>query len=108
MFSCENLLELLLTASWMDPCRTLSDDVNKERSLAVVGDKKPDAHETDGKLRNLLKKTYLKRWVGIPDLRGSEAEVRVDSEGNFSSKKFNNIDFARFITVISNCTTLIY
>ncbi|KAF3435566.1 hypothetical protein FNV43_RR22655 [Rhamnella rubrinervis] len=73
----------------------LGDDVNKERSLANIGDKKPDTHVGDGKLRNLLKKTYLKRWVGIPDIRGNEAEVHVDSEGNLSSKRVNSIDFAR-------------
>lgn len=83
--------------------------MNKEQSLAVLGDKKPDTHLSDGKLRNLLKKTYLKRWVGIPDTRGNEAEIHVDSEGNVSSKRFNSIDFARFVnnSCNLNCMTLI-
>ncbi|XP_048336334.2 uncharacterized protein LOC107426931 isoform X2 [Ziziphus jujuba] len=69
--------------------------VDKESLSAEIGDKKPDTQERDGRLRNLLKKANLKRWVGTLDFRGNEAEVHMDGEGNFSSKRFNSIDFAR-------------
>ncbi|WCJ17988.1 myosin heavy chain-related [Euphorbia peplus] len=67
----------------------------QENSLVVTGGKKLFPYDRDGRLRNLLKKTYLKRWVGESDLGGSEEEAQLNREGSFSDKKFSNIDFAR-------------
>ncbi|XP_061984631.1 uncharacterized protein LOC133703906 isoform X1 [Populus nigra] len=51
--------------------------------------------ERDGKIRNLLKRTYLRRWMGTMDFRGNEAQTCLSSEGNFSGKRANDMDFAR-------------
>ncbi|XP_011030328.1 PREDICTED: nucleoprotein TPR-like isoform X2 [Populus euphratica] len=51
--------------------------------------------ERDGKIRNLLKRTYLRRWMGTMDFRGNEAQTCPSSEGNFSGKRANDMDFAR-------------
>ncbi|KAL3611558.1 hypothetical protein D5086_002578 [Populus alba] len=51
--------------------------------------------ERDGKVRNLLKRTYLRRWMGTMDFRGNEAQTCPSSEGNFSGKRANDMDFAR-------------
>ncbi|KAJ6965007.1 hypothetical protein NC652_003047 [Populus alba x Populus x berolinensis] len=51
--------------------------------------------ERDGKVRNLLKRTYLRRWMGTMDFRGNEAQTCLSSEGNFSGKRANDMDFAR-------------
>lgn len=81
--------------------------MDKESLSAEIGDKKPDTQERDGRLRNLLKKANLKRWVGTLDFRGNEAEVHMDGEGNFSSKRFNSIDFARFVNNSCNLSCII-
>ncbi|XP_022763520.1 mitotic spindle assembly checkpoint protein MAD1 isoform X1 [Durio zibethinus] len=52
--------------------------------LAEVADRRIGTYERDGRLRNLLKKTYLRRWVGALDTRGNEAEAQP-----------NSMDFAR-------------
>lgn len=92
----------------MDLCRKLGGHVDKESLLAEIGDKKPDTQDRDGRLRNLLKKANLKRWVGTLDFRGNEAEVHMDGEGNFSSKKFNSIDFARFVNNSCNLSCIVF
>lgn len=78
----------------VDLCRKIGDNINKEKVLAAVGGKRVVTHETGGKLTNLLKKTNLKRWI---DFRGNEAEAHLDNEGNFSGRKSNSMDFARFV-----------
>lgn len=58
--------------------------------LAEVADRRLGTYERDGKLRNLLKKTYLKHWVGALDTRGNEAEAQP-----------NSMDFARYPELLS-------
>jgi hypothetical protein len=55
--------------------------------------------ERDGKIRNLLKRTYLRRWMGTMDFRGNEAQTCLSSEGNFSRKRANDMDFARLVII---------
>ncbi|XP_065870901.1 uncharacterized protein [Euphorbia lathyris] len=69
-------------------------EIQPGNSLADTGGKKLIPYDRDGRLKNLLKKTYLKRWIGESDLGGSEEEAQLNSEGILSSKRFNNIDFA--------------
>ncbi|RVW31333.1 hypothetical protein CK203_046248 [Vitis vinifera] len=64
--------------------------------LADIGEKRNATLERDGKLKNLLKKTYLRRWIGALDYSGNQAEAHLNSEGNFSGRKSNySMDFAR-------------
>ncbi|KAJ6345714.1 hypothetical protein OIU78_008383 [Salix suchowensis] len=51
-------------------------------------------HERDGKMRNLLKRTYLRRWMGTLDT-GNEAHASTSGAGSFSGKRSNDMDFAR-------------
>lgn len=52
------------------------------------------ANEREGKLKGLLKGTYLRRWVGTPEISGSGAAAHVDNEEKYSSRK-SAVDFAR-------------
>eukprot|EP00258_Populus_trichocarpa_P024307 XP_024440326.1 uncharacterized protein LOC7470751 isoform X2 [Populus trichocarpa] len=62
---------------------------------AETGEMRLSNIERDGKIRNLLKRTYLRRWMGTMDFRGNEAQTCLSSEGNFSRKRANDMDFAR-------------
>lgn len=64
--------------------------------LTDVGEKRIATIERDGKLKNLLKKTYLKRWIGALDYSANQAETHLSNEGNFSGRKSScSMDFAR-------------
>lgn len=56
------------------------------------------AHEREGKLKGLLKGTYLRRWVGTPEISGSGAAAHVDNEEKYSSRK-SAVDFARLVNI---------
>ena len=47
--------------------------------------------EIDAKLTNLLKRTYLRRWIGTLDGSGNEAEVYHNNEGKLFSRRSNSI-----------------
>lgn len=56
---------------------------------------------TNGRLKSLLKKTYLRRWIDPTNSTGNEAESHLDSEGNFTNKRSNcNMDFARSVKIL--------
>lgn len=71
----------------------IGQETNRENLLAESGDRKAVTHERDGRLKSLLKKTYLSRWVGPPDSRGIEAEGGLNIEGNRRSN--SSMEFAR-------------
>lgn len=74
----------------------ISHDMKQGNFLADIGEKRNATLERDGKLKNLLKKTYLRRWIGALDYSGNQAEAHLNSEGNFSGRKSNySMDFAR-------------
>ncbi|XWS54674.1 hypothetical protein CRYUN_Cryun10bG0108700 [Craigia yunnanensis] len=62
----------------------ISNEMKQGNVLAEVADRRIVSYERDGKLKNLLKKTYLRRWVGALAARGNEAEAQS-----------NIMDFAR-------------
>ncbi|KAL6964115.1 hypothetical protein U1Q18_035172 [Sarracenia purpurea var. burkii] len=69
--------------------------MNQRKLLTEIGEK-GFVQERDGRLKNLLKKTYLKRWIGTLDSPGNEAETHLISEGNGSDRRSNyRKDFAR-------------
>ncbi|KAL4346789.1 hypothetical protein GQ457_17G003490 [Hibiscus cannabinus] len=69
--------------------------------LAEVADRRVVAYEKDGKLKNMLKKTYLRRWVGALDAGGNEAEpppnsmdfVRLRNENATLKENMESIDY---------------
>ncbi|OIV95018.1 hypothetical protein TanjilG_22215 [Lupinus angustifolius] len=46
-----------------------------------------DTGERDGGLRNLLKKTYLKRWISPLDVGGNENDSSLKTEGKFYNQR---------------------
>ncbi|XP_011628041.1 polyamine-modulated factor 1-binding protein 1 isoform X1 [Amborella trichopoda] len=52
------------------------------------------AHERDGRLKSLLKRTYLKRWMGEVDIHGNQANVFKNDDGSTRTPK-NAVDIAR-------------
>ncbi|KAJ6716471.1 MYOSIN HEAVY CHAIN-LIKE PROTEIN [Salix koriyanagi] len=62
--------------------------------LSDNGERRLSNHERDGKMRNLLKRTYLRRWMGTLDT-GNEAHASTSGAGSFSGKRSNDMDFAR-------------
>lgn len=75
-------------------CRKITRE-KQENLLAETGEKRI-VQDRDGRLKNILKKTYLRRWIDPLDASGNEAETH--HEGIISNKRSNyNIDFARFI-----------
>ncbi|CAK7330183.1 unnamed protein product [Dovyalis caffra] len=72
----------------------------KPEFLADTGERRLSTRETDGKIRNLLKRTYLRRWMGTLDFSGNEAKASLSGEGNFSGKRSNDIDFARLVKLV--------
>ncbi|OVA05881.1 hypothetical protein BVC80_1701g14 [Macleaya cordata] len=75
-----------------------SHETKQENFLADNGDKSITSHEREvGKLKNLLKKTYLSRWVGRLDPSGNEAGGQMNNkQGSLVNNKSNySVDFAR-------------
>ena len=75
--------------------------------MADIVGRKLVPYDRDGKLTNLLKRTYLRRWVGTLDGSGNEAEVYHNNEGKLFGRRSNSMDFARlvkiFLTLSLNC-----
>eukprot|EP00268_Persea_americana_P066295 TRINITY_DN8997_c0_g1_i1.p1 TRINITY_DN8997_c0_g1~~TRINITY_DN8997_c0_g1_i1.p1 ORF type:complete len:662 (+),score=161.46 TRINITY_DN8997_c0_g1_i1:268-2253(+) len=65
--------------------------VKQGNSFAKAGDKSIVFHERDGKLKSLLKRTALRRWVGRFDLMGNESGVLMNNDESGSINK--KIDF---------------
>ncbi|KAA8545768.1 hypothetical protein F0562_020781 [Nyssa sinensis] len=73
----------------------ISQEIKQGKLLADIGGKRI-FQERDGKLKNLLKKTYLRRWIGTLDPNGDEAEAHLNYEGNAANRRTNySLDFAR-------------
>ncbi|KAJ4963383.1 hypothetical protein NE237_023322 [Protea cynaroides] len=68
-----------------------SQEIKRGNFLANPGDNIVAIHERDGKLKNLLKKTYLRRWIGRLD-----EEEGCINENDFPNRKSNHaVEFAR-------------
>lgn len=67
------------------------------KALAGLGGIKLFTQEQDLKLKNLLKRTYLRRWIGRLDGVGDDTEVYGNSEGKFFSRRSNSMDLARLV-----------
>lgn len=87
-------------------CRNVNREKIQGQACAAIGAKRI-IQERDGKLKNLLKKAYLRHWVGNIDSDTNSADARLNYEGNFNQRKSNyNVDIARFMKLlvcISQC-----
>ncbi|XP_028788558.1 centriolin isoform X1 [Neltuma alba] len=67
----------------------------EEKSVVDSGERNLVVHQQDGRLRNLLKKTYLKRWINPLDASRNEADRETNSEGKFFHRRSSSMDLAR-------------
>lgn len=104
MHSQSSFLSLLVVFefnSWMQKilCRKSSQDTRQGNPHSAAGEKKI-VQERDGRLKNLLKKTYLRNWVGN-DSERNNPEALLRYEGIFNQRQSSHkMDFARFTTVL--------
>ncbi|KAK8665353.1 hypothetical protein V6N13_005523 [Hibiscus sabdariffa] len=78
----EKVKALLELAQLKRKYQLLQEKISNEKQgnvLAEVANRRVVTYEKDGKLKNLLKKTYLSRWVGALDAGGNEAEAPPNS-----------------------------
>jgi len=77
-------------------CRKLGNEPNQEKGVVNTGDRKLVTRERDGTLKNLLKKSYLRRWIAPLDVSGNEVDCSSNNEGKtFNHQSSGSIDFAR-------------
>ncbi|KAJ1381622.1 putative myosin-2 heavy chain isoform X1 [Sesbania bispinosa] len=74
----------------------LGHETKQGKGVVDTGERRLVTHESDGALRNLLKKSYLRRWIGPLDVSGNEADSSSpNNEGKLFSQKSSSVDFAR-------------
>ncbi|XP_027913220.1 uncharacterized protein LOC114173171 isoform X2 [Vigna unguiculata] len=74
----------------------LGNEPNQEKGVVNTGDRKLVTRERDGTLKNLLKKSYLRRWIAPLDVSGNEVDCSSNNEGKtFNHQSSGSIDFAR-------------
>lgn len=73
-----------------------------KQGKADISEKRSVAHERDGKLRNLLKKTYLNRWVGPLSLTANVVDPHLNDERNFSGRRSSSTDYARSVKILES------
>ncbi|KAI3903348.1 hypothetical protein MKW98_032002 [Papaver atlanticum] len=87
----EKVKALMELAQLRQEYQVLQEDIIHERkqgNLADTGEKNISTQEREvGKLTNLLKKTYLSRWVGREDPN--------ETGGQMNNKSNNSVDYAR-------------
>ncbi|GLU03361.1 hypothetical protein SLE2022_205630 [Rubroshorea leprosula] len=89
------LLELAqLKEKYQSLKEKISNAMKQGNLLAETGEKRIGTNERHGRLKNLLKKSYLRHWVGTSDIGGNETEAHPSNEGNLSGRRSSSMDFA--------------
>uniref|UniRef100_A0A0R0LJQ9 Uncharacterized protein n=1 Tax=Glycine max TaxID=3847 RepID=A0A0R0LJQ9_SOYBN len=65
------------------------------KGVVNTGDRQLVTRERDGTLKNLLKKSYLRRWIGPLDVSGNEVDSSSNNEGKIFNHRSSSMDFAR-------------
>ncbi|KAJ4831560.1 hypothetical protein Tsubulata_029493 [Turnera subulata] len=92
------LMELAqLKQEYQELQEKIGPDLKQGIPLADTREKKLLHFEGDGRLKNLLKKTNLRRWIS-----GNDSETEPISETTFQNRRSNNVNFARMM--IENAT----
>ncbi|XP_015945338.2 uncharacterized protein LOC107470457 [Arachis duranensis] len=81
--------------------RKLDQETKYEKAIVSIGERKLITHKRDESLKNLLKKTYLSRWIGPLYKSGNEVDSNPNNEGKFLNKRTSCMDFARMKIEIS-------
>lgn len=80
-------------------CRKFGPEAKQGKAVADGGERKLVIHERDGRLRNLLKKTYLKRWINPLDASGNEVGSDPSNEGKYFHRGSSSMDLARHVLI---------
>ncbi|WJX59943.1 hypothetical protein P8452_45210 [Trifolium repens] len=92
----EKVKALMELAQLKQEHQLLLEKLDHETKQGVdTGERKLVIRERDGTLKNLLKKSYLKRWIGPLDVGGKEVDSSPHNEGNFLNQRSSSVDFAR-------------
>ncbi|KAH1267848.1 hypothetical protein HKD37_01G002913 [Glycine soja] len=67
------------------------------KGVVNTGDRQLVTRERDGTLKNLLKKSYLRRWIGPLDVSGNEVDSSSNNEGKIFNHRSSSMDFARHV-----------
>ncbi|XP_058778535.1 uncharacterized protein LOC131652633 isoform X2 [Vicia villosa] len=90
----EKVKALMDLAQLKQEHQLLLEKLDRESKQGVDGgERKLVIRESDGTLKNLLKKSYLRRWIDPLDARGKEVVSNSNNEGKFI--RSNSVDFAR-------------
>ncbi|XP_031273474.1 centrosomal protein of 128 kDa isoform X2 [Pistacia vera] len=65
------------------------------KDWAEIGENRLVTPDRDGRLRNLFKKTYLRRWIGAQDLSRQDTQARLNNAGDMTARSTSSMDFAR-------------
>ncbi|KAL9327972.1 hypothetical protein ACSQ67_002975 [Phaseolus vulgaris] len=78
----------------------LGSEPNQGKCVVNIGDRNLVTRERDGTLKNLLKKSYLRRWIAPLDVSGNEVDSSSNNEGKiFNHQSSSSMDFARHPSV---------
>ncbi|XP_027359641.1 golgin IMH1 isoform X3 [Abrus precatorius] len=74
----------------------LGHETKQGKVVVDTGERKLVTRERDGTLKNLLKKSYLRRWIGPLDvISQNEVDSSPNIEGKLFNQRSNSMDFAR-------------
>ncbi|XP_044489943.1 ciliary rootlet coiled-coil protein 2-like [Mangifera indica] len=73
----------------------ISNGMKEGKHWAEMGENRLVTPERDGRLRNLLKKTYLRRWIGAQDFSGQDTQTHLNNAGDMTARRSSSMDFAR-------------
>ncbi|CAJ1924721.1 unnamed protein product [Sphenostylis stenocarpa] len=73
----------------------LGNEPKQGEGVGNTGGGKLVRRERDGTLKNLLKKSYLRRWIGPQDVSGNEVASSSNNEGKTFNHQSSSMDFAR-------------
>ncbi|TKY71238.1 golgin subfamily B member isoform X1 [Spatholobus suberectus] len=73
----------------------LGHETRQGKGVVNTGERRLVTRERDGTLKNLLKKSYLRRWIGPLDVSGNEVDSGSNNEGKFFNHRSSSMDFAR-------------
>ncbi|KAL2349541.1 hypothetical protein Fmac_003541 [Flemingia macrophylla] len=82
----------------------LGHETKQGKGVVNTVERKLLTREKDGALKNLLKKSYLRRWIGPMDVRANEVNSSSHNEGKFFNHRSSSMDFARQVMKIENAT----
>ncbi|KAK3011923.1 hypothetical protein RJ639_010501 [Escallonia herrerae] len=93
----EKVKALMELAQLKQKYQLLQENISqKQGKLSAYTGEQRTVQAGDGRLKNMLKKTYLRRWIDPLVYSASEAKSQLNHEGNTTNKRsYSDVDFAR-------------